>query len=121
MLVMPGWGRGGLPAGAPGRFSDVSQAVVDGRRLASGGCGDDHDPAERLDDLVGPRPAAGQPEVSAPAAADEAGGDVQHPEPQRLGFGGGHVAVEGEQPQPGGQIGGHGDDLQPGLVDRVLP
>ena len=67
----------------------------------------------------GQRP--GSPEVSAPAAADEAGGDVQHPEPQRLGLGVGHVAVESEQPQSGGQIGGHGDDLQPGLVDRVLP
>src|SRR5215216_6333070 len=121
MLVMPGWGRGGFPAGAPGRFSDVSQAVVDGRRLASGGCGDDHDPAERLDDLIGPRPVAGQVEVSAPTAAGEAGGHVQHLEPERLGFGGGEVTVEGEQPQPGGQVGSYGDDLQPGLVDGVLP
>ena len=96
MLAMPGWGRDGLPAVAPGRLSDVSQAAVDGRRLASDGCGDDHDPAERLDDLVGPRPAAGQPEVSAPAAADEEGGDVQHPEPQCLGLGGRQVTVEGE-------------------------
>ena len=29
--------------------------------------------------------------------------------------------VEGEQPQPGGQVGGDGDDLQPGLIDGVLP
>ena len=121
MLVMPGLGRWWFAGWRSGAVSDVSQSVVDGRRLASGGSGNDHDPAERLDDLVGPRPAAGQPELSAPAAADEAGGDVQHPKPQRLGFGGGQVAVEGEQPQPGGQIGGHGDDLQPGLVDGVLP
>ena len=64
---------------------------MDGRRHGSGGCGDDHDPAERLDDLIGPRPAAGQSEVSAPAAADEAGGDVQHLEPQPFRLGGGQV------------------------------
>ena len=94
---------------------------MDGCRHGSGGCGDDHDPAERFDDLVGPGPAAGQSEVPAPAAADEACGDMQHPEPQPLGFGGGQVSVEGEQPQPGGQIGGNGDDVQPGLIDGVLP
>jgi hypothetical protein len=86
-----------------------------------GGCGDDHDPVECLGDLIDPWPVAGQAEVSASAAAGEAGGDVQHLEPKRLGLGGGEVTVEGEQPQPGGQIGGHGDDLQPGLVDGVLP
>jgi hypothetical protein len=59
--------------------------------------------------------------VSASAAAGEAGGHLQHPEPERLGLGGGEVAVEGEQPQPGGQVGSHGDDLQPGLVNGVLP
>ena len=64
---------------------------------------------------------AGQAEAAASAAAGEAGGDVQHPEPQRLRLGGGEVTVEGEQPQPGGQVGGDGGDLQPGLVDGVLP
>jgi hypothetical protein len=47
--------------------------------------------------------------------------EVQHPEPQQLGFGGGEVAGQGEQPQPGGQISSDGDDLEPGLVDGVLP
>ena len=46
---------------------------------------------------------------------------MQHLEPERLGLGGGEVTVEGQQPQPGGQIGSHGDYLQPGLVDGVLP
>jgi hypothetical protein len=76
---------------------------------------------ERFEDLAGPGPVAGQPEVSVSAAASEAGGHVQHPESERLGFGGGEVTVEGEQPQPGGEVGGEGDDLQPGLVDGVLP
>ena len=89
--------------------------------LGLGGCGDDHDPAERLDDLIGPPPVPWQAEVSASAAAGEAGGYVQHLEPERLGLGGGEVTVEGEQPQPGGQIGSHGDYLQPGLIDGVLP
>jgi len=89
--------------------------------LGLGGCGDDHDPAERLDDLIGPRPVPGQAEASASAAAGEASGPVQHLEPERLGLGGGEVTVEGQQPQPGGQIGSHGDYLQPGLVDGVLP
>ena len=41
---------------------------------ASGECWDDHDAIERVEDLAGPGPVAGQPELSAAAAADESGG-----------------------------------------------
>jgi len=66
---------------------------------ASGECWDDHDAIERVEDLAGPGPVAGQPELSAAAAADESGG-VQHFESQELRFGGGLVTGEGEQPEP---------------------
>jgi hypothetical protein len=69
----------------------------------------------------GPGPVARQPEPASPATAAEPGGDVQHLEPQQLRLDDGQVTGQGEQPQPGGQIGGDRDELQPGLVDGVLP
>src|SRR5215211_7483050 len=87
----------------------------------SGGCCDDHDPMECLEDLVCPWPVAGQPEPLSAAAAAELGGDVQHPEPQQLGLNDSHLASQGEQPEPGGQVGGDRHDLQPCLVDLELP
>src|SRR5215203_1986096 len=89
-------GHEGFPGDAP--VADFRGFLDGGGRadLGLGGCGDDHDPTERLDDLIGPPPVAGQAKVSASAAAGEAGGDVQHLEPERLRLGGGEVTVEGE-------------------------
>src|SRR4029453_1333804 len=86
-----------------------------GGARGSGGCGDDHDPMERFEDLAGPGPVGGQPAPGAPAPAAEPGGDVQHLEPQQLRLDDGQVTGQGEQPQPGGQIGGDRGELQPGL------
>ncbi len=47
--------------------SEVSWTVAGGGS-GLGGCGDDHDPAERPDDLIGPRPVPRQAEASASAA-----------------------------------------------------
>jgi hypothetical protein len=44
-----------------------------GGTRGSGGCGDDHDPLERLEDLTGQGPVAGQPEPAASAAAAKPG------------------------------------------------
>ena len=110
-------GRDGSPARAAVAGLRGSLAGVDGWLGASGRGRDDHDPAERFEDLISPRPAPGQPEPSSPAAPAESGGDVQHPEPQQLGFDDGQVAGQREQPEPGGQVGGNGHQLQPGLVD----
>src|SRR5215204_3242741 len=30
------------------------------------------------------------------------------------------IAIQGEQPQPGGQVGSNGGDLQPGVIDLVV-
>src|SRR5215207_1711495 len=53
--------RGGSPM--------VPQLVADSWTRGSGGCGDDHDPVERRNDLVGPGPVAGQPEPRSAATA----------------------------------------------------
>ena len=45
---------------------------------------------------------------------------MQEPVAQRLRLTRLEGVREGEQAQPGGQVGGEGDDLQPGLVDREL-
>src|SRR4029450_12156983 len=92
--VIPGWSRGDLPTDALGRFSDVAQEVVDSWRLTSAGCGDDHDPAERLDDLVDPRPGRGGSGGGA-GCCGRGGRGSEHPELPRLRFSGGQVAVEG--------------------------
>jgi len=75
---------------------------------------------EGVDDLRGPWPSGGESKVALPSAADQAGGYVQHEEPQRLRLNLRKIAVEGEQPEPGDQVCGNGDDLDPGLVDGVL-
>ena len=76
-------GRGGSPGGAPGA---VLRWFLSwwrtGWARGSGGCGDDHDPMERFEDLAGPGPVAGQPEPASPSTAAEPGGNVQHLEPQ---------------------------------------
>src|SRR5215218_7703553 len=82
--------RGGSPM--------VPQLVADSWTRGSGGCGDDHDPVERRNDLVGPGPVAGQPEPASSATAAESGGNVQHVEPQQLALDDGQVTGQGEQP-----------------------
>jgi hypothetical protein len=61
-----------------------------------------------------------QSEMALPSAADQAGGYVQHADPQRLRLNLREIAVEGEQPEPGDEVCGDSDDLDPGLVDGVL-
>ena len=55
-----------------------------------------------------------------PSAVDRAGGYVQHAEPHRLRPHLRVIAVEGEQLEPGGDVCGDGDDLDPCLIDGVL-
>jgi hypothetical protein len=61
------------------------------------------------------------PQVPASGAAGQPGRDVQQPVAQGFGFGCGQLSGQGEQPQPGGQVGGDRGGGQPGLVDLVVP
>ena len=45
---------------------------------------------------------------------------MQHLVAQGFGFGGGQVTGQGEQAEPGDEVGGDRRDLGPGLVDREL-
>jgi hypothetical protein len=114
-------GKDRSPGGAPVRVSDWSLGRRVGGIAGSGGRRNDHDPAERLDDPVSPGPAGRETESSEAAATGESGRNVQDPESQQLRFGVGEVAVEGEELQPGDQVGGDRGKLDPGLVDRVFP
>ena len=62
----------------------------------------------------------GELEASFSCAEDQSARHVEHPEPQRFRFSISEVVVEGEQPQPRGQVRGDRDDLHPRLVDGVL-
>jgi hypothetical protein len=73
-------------------------------------------PSDGGGDLAGPRPACGESEPQAAAAADEAsgGGEQAQPEPFRLPAAGG--AGQGEHLGPGQELAGQGGDLAPQLV-----
>ena len=75
------------------------------------------DPLPGPGDRLGPGPVRGDLPAPAASAADQAGGGVQDAVAQRLRFGPGEIAVQGEQPEPGEQdLRGHGGG-QPGLVE----
>jgi hypothetical protein len=76
---------------------------------------------ERGDDCLGPGPVFEDLQLSLSAAAGEPSRDREHPEPQQFRLREGEVAGQGDEPEPGGEVGGDRDDLQPGLVDLVLP
>jgi hypothetical protein len=65
---------------------------------------------------VSPGPGAVDPEDGLPALGDEAGGDMEEPVAEGLGFGSGEVAVEAEQLGPGQQAAGQKAGGGPGLV-----
>src|ERR1700716_1483359 len=75
------------------------------------------DASEDGDDLIDPGPGWGNPKVSSSGAVGEPGGHVQQPVAQGLGLCGGQLAGQGQQPQPGNEIGGDRGGHQPGLVD----
>jgi len=71
-------------------------------------------------DLAGPGPGRGDLEDPAAAAADQAGGGVQEAVAKCLRLCLSHVAVQGDELEPGQQdAGGHGG-VEPGPVDRVV-
>jgi hypothetical protein len=67
------------------------------------------------DDLVGPWPVGGQFEQRRSSGAHDAGGDVQQPQTQPLGFGVA-VRVQPEGRGPGQQVRGQQHGLEPDLV-----
>ena len=57
-------------------------------------------------------------QVGLSAGADDVAGGVEQAVAEPFRFGGGEVAVEGEQAGPGEQVVGDEGELQPGVVDR---
>src|ERR671913_230129 len=106
VLGAPGW-----PGGAP-RAGVRGFLVVGGWRVGLvNPSGEGGDLGGRSNDLVDPRPRVGQPEMPSPAGPGESGRDVQHPVAEQLRLGFGEVAREGEEPEPGGEVGGDRDDV----------
>ena len=64
----------------------------------------------------GPGPSGGDAEPQAAAAADDAPGGGEDPQPQLPGFPAAGGAGEGEHLGPGEQLAGQRDDLAPDLV-----
>jgi hypothetical protein len=108
-----GWRSGGGSPRVPWVGGTIGSVGLGGRR-------DDHDPAERVKDVGGPRPSGGDAEVASPAAAGEPGGHVQYPEAQQLRLSLGEVAVEGERLERGDEVCGDRGELHSCLVDGVL-
>jgi hypothetical protein len=82
--------------------------------------GDGRDPVERGGDLFGPGPGGGDAQRAAALPADEPGGGVQDAVAQPFRFGQGQLAIEGEQLEPGDEVGGDRGRDAPGLVDGEL-
>src|SRR5260221_13649055 len=72
--------------------------------------------ADRCGDPGGPGPSGGEAEPQPPAAADEAPGDTEQPQPQALGFPPAGWAVPGGDLGPRPQLAGHRDQLAPDPV-----
>jgi hypothetical protein len=69
-------------------------------------------------DGIGPGPGGGDLQPAAPGSAGQAGGGVEDPVAQGLRLGAGEVAVQGDQLEPGDQVGGDQGRGQPCAVDR---
>jgi hypothetical protein len=66
--------------------------------------------------MGGPGPVCGHAQPQAAAAADQAPGDGEDPQPQPSRFPAAGRAVKGEHLHPGQQLAGQRDDLAPDLV-----
>ena len=78
------------------------------------------EPVERVGELIGPGPPVVDFDLGSALPAGEAGGDVQQPVAQRLGFGLGQLTAQQDGLGPSDQVGGGEGQLQPGLVDLKL-
>ena len=93
-----------------------------GSVLASGGCWDGQDGGERGGDLARPRASAvGSRSRRCRPPRVRRAGTCSIRNRSVLGSAVARSPSQGEQPQPGGQVGGDRGDLDPDLVDRVLP
>jgi hypothetical protein len=70
-------------------------------------------PSERAGEFDGPWPGGLQPQDEAAGMADDAGGDVQQPVAQRLGFGAGQRAGKEQRLGPAAKVLGGQDQLEP--------
>ena len=106
----------GVGAGRPGRGIPAGYGVVTG--AASAVQRQRPQAGERGGQLVRPRPGALQANDEAAGVADDAGGDMQQPVAQGLGFGHPKLALQQQHLGPAAKVTGHEDQLQP---DGVAP
>ena len=93
-----GWGVVGFPAVVSGGAGSTGRWVLRvGRTVGSGWSGQGQRGSYGGGQFVGPGPGFGDADGASALAADDAGGGVQEPVAQGLGFGFGEVTVEAEQ------------------------
>src|SRR5258706_2042233 len=100
------------PTGAPATVSGfLALQGRDGAGSSRPGCC--AEPAERGGEVGGPGPVLVEPELPAPAGADQAGGDVGDAVAECRRLAPGEAAGEAQGPGPGWQVTGGQGQVQP--------